>query len=103
MDFLEHLLTFLEKKEANELIQSLSLKQKSSFQVNTLKIDSNQEEMLFKNFTQHSFVKHGYLFNKEEVLLGKSILFEAGAYYIQEPAAMLAVELLNTAIEATVD
>lgn len=95
MDFLEHLLTFLEKKEANELIQSLSLKQKSSFQVNTLKIDSNQEEMLFKNFTQHSFVKHGYLFNKEEVLLGKSILFEAGAYYIQEPAAMLAVELLN--------
>ena len=95
MNFKEHLLTFLPEIEVDSLLQSLNLKNKNSFRLNSLKI--NRVGELFPNldFVKHPYVKNGYYFDKEIQPLGKSILFEAGAYYIQEPSAMLAVELLN--------
>ena len=95
MNFKTHLIQFLDQKEVESLLDSLQLPNQTAFRINTLKVKNVNE--LFDNFlfSFHPYVKDGYYYNKEISSLGKSILFEAGAYYIQEPSAMMAVELLN--------
>ena len=54
------------------------------------------EEFLEKcpNAKPHPFVPHSYLYRKEEYPLGKSFLFDVGAFYLQDPSAMMASYLL---------
>lgn len=43
----------------------------------------------------HPVIKDGYIFDYENYPLGKSPFFSCGAYYIQEPSAMLVSHFLN--------
>lgn len=95
MDFKEHLKTFMDDKTIEKLLNSLLMSPKQSFKVNSLK--ANQINDLLKNVEiwPLSEVKNGFYFDKSRVELGKSLEFIGGAFYIQEPAAMLAETLLN--------
>lgn len=96
MNFREHLLTFLDKETVENLIKSFKNDEIHCFRLNTLK-NNNVETVIQKgsNLKKHPHVKDAYIYNKQEDQLGKSILFDAGAYYIQEPAAMMAEYLLD--------
>ncbi len=95
MDFETHLKSFLENTEANTLLSALEKPQKHSFLLNTLKVNQINEIFEDVHFKRHPYVMNGYYYDKEKEQLGKNILFEAGAYYIQEPSAMMAVEILD--------
>lgn len=91
MDYREHLLSFLNKDDCEKLLNFQENREEThSFRLNILKYKE-----IFSILEKHPFVKDAYIYNKDNDRLGKSILFEAGAYYIQEPAAMMAEYLLN--------
>ena len=91
MDYKEHLLNFLSKEDCEKLLNYQENREEThSFRVNSLKFDKSITE-----FIKHPFVKNAFIYKKDSDNLGKSILFEAGAYYIQEPAAMMAEYLLD--------
>lgn len=96
MNFREHLLTFLDKNTVQNLIDSFKNDEIHCFRLNTLKND-NVEVIKEKGrgLIKHPHINDAYIYNKEVDQLGKSILFDAGAYYIQEPAAMMAEYLLD--------
>lgn len=96
MTFLEHLQTFMNREEAVKLIESLNQKELHSFRINNLKVNSFFDFYPKDDtFKVHPHIENAYIYNKELHELGKHILFNAGAYYIQEPAAMMAEYLLN--------
>jgi len=95
MDFKEHLLTFMDREEANSLLESFNNASISSFRLNSTKIDKIFDFIENNALEPLKHVKNAYYYNKEQLELGKSIYFYAGAYYIQEPAAMLVANLLN--------
>ena len=84
----------LNDKEIDKLIESFSYPSFSSLRINTLKIDVNNFDRLF-DFKKHPFVKEGRIYDKEKNAMGKNALHNAGAYYIQEPSAMMVVDLLD--------
>lgn len=93
MDFLTHLKEFLPEAEANGLYHCLDYESQNSFFLN--KVRGGELENLFSHYQSHPVVKNGYCFDKKDNPLGKEVLFYTGAYYIQEPSAMLAVDILN--------
>lgn len=95
MDFETHLKSFLDIDEANSLLKALEKRQKHSFLLNTLKVNNLIDIFDNPQFIKHPYVSNGYYYDKEKDNLGKNILFEAGAYYIQEPSAMMAIEILD--------
>ena len=56
------------------------------------------EETLLKiypSLKRHPVVKNAFIYDKNELDLGKSIYHELGCFYLQEPSAMLPAYLLN--------
>ena len=96
MDFLEHLFTFLNKEEALKLYNSLEKDEIHCFKLNELKVsDVNIVKEQGSGLVNHPHILNAFIYDKKVDELGKSILFDAGAYYIQEPAAMMAEYLLE--------
>ena len=95
MDFKTHLNKYLKEDEINSLISSFSNEEKKAIYVNRNKISEKQLLTLFPHLKKHPVVPNGYLFNKNEYELGKKIYHELGAYYIQEPSAMLVAHFLD--------
>ena len=95
MDFTTHLNSYLKEDEINELISSFSNEEKKAIYVNRNKISEEKLLELFPNLKQHPVVPNGYLYNKNEYELGKKAYHEFGAYYIQEPSAMLVAHFLD--------
>ena len=96
MTFKEHLLSWMNEKEIEELISSLNEeKSKHAVLLNTNKISDETFISLFPNVNPHPIVKHAYLYDKEEYDLGKNVLHELGAYYLQDPSAMCVSYLLG--------
>lgn len=82
------------KNEYNDFIESLAQPSIKGFYINPLKKDVTQ--YLNKNYIQpHVVVEDGYYFDYEHYPLGKSPFFSCGAYYIQEPSAMLVAHFLD--------
>lgn len=81
--------------EYDAFIKSYDENKKSALRVNTLK---GGEEKLFAILGEHlspvPWTHDGYFYD-ETLKPGKSPLHEAGAYYIQEPSAMVPAELLQ--------
>ena len=50
---------------------------------------------IFPNLKPHPVVENGFLYDKDEYELGKMIFHDLGAYYIQEPSAMLVAHFLD--------
>lgn len=95
MNFKEHLYSFMNKNEADKLLSSFNDTPFNAFKVNSLKCVDINNLININNLTPLKHIKNAYFYNKCENELGKDLLFYAGAYYIQEPAAMLAETLLN--------
>ena len=96
MTFKEHLLSWMNNKEIDELISSLNEEKcKHAVLLNANKMSDEKFKELFPNINPHPIVKHAYLYDKDEYDLGKNILHELGAYYLQDPSAMCVSYLLD--------
>ena len=96
MTFEEHLLSWMNNEEIKKLISSLAEeKSKHAVLLNANKISDEKFTELFHNVNPHPIVKHAYLYDKDEYDLGKNILHELGAYYLQDPSAMCVSYLLG--------
>lgn len=95
MTFEEHLATFMNKDEIEQLKKAQEMDEIHCFMLNDSKVKNINDIFEDEKFQNHPHIKNAFIYNKDKNELGKDILFEAGAYYIQEPAAMMAVELLN--------
>ena len=95
MNFAEHLKKYLDDSEINSLIESFNEQEKKAIYLNKNKMNEKTLFSLFPNLKNHPVVTNGYLFNKNEYELGKKVYHEQGAYYIQEPSAMLAANFLD--------
>ncbi len=96
MDFLTHLKSFMNEDEANKLYDSLLEREIHCLRVNDLKVE-NINDLIEKSrgLEGHPHINNAFIYDKSTFEAGKSILFDAGAYYIQEPAAMMAEYLLD--------
>ena len=95
MDFAKSLEKYLSKEEIAKLIASFSENEKKAIYLNSNKLSCEKLLDLFPNLKPHPVVQNGYLFDKNEYELGKKIYHELGAYYIQEPSAMLVAHFLD--------
>ena len=95
MVFAKSLEKYLDKKEIDSLIASFSGKEKKAVFLNENKLKSQDFLKIFPNVKPHPVVKNGYIYDKSEYELGKKVYHELGAYYIQEPSAMLVAHFLD--------
>ena len=95
MDFKNTLEKYLSKEEITKLIASFSEAEQKAIYLNSNKLTSEKLLSLFPNLKSHPVVPDGFLFNKNEYELGKKIYHDLGAYYIQEPSAMLVAHFLD--------
>ena len=95
MDFKTHLLSFLPKDEVDSLLASFSYEDKHAVLLNTKKMTDEEFLDLYPNVKPHPYVKHGFIYDKNEYQLGKSLYHELGCFYLQEPSAMVVSSLIN--------
>ena len=95
MDFVNHLQKYLNDEEIEKLINSLKGEDKHALLLNADKLSEDKLLEIYPHLEKHSIVKNGYLYDKNEYQLGKSVLHELGAFYLQEPSAMLVSYLLS--------
>lgn len=95
MDFEVHLRKYLQEDEIDKLIASFSEKEHKGFYLNENKLSKAKLLELFPNVKPHPIVPNGYLFDQDEYKLGKLVYHELGAYYIQDPSAMLVAHYLE--------
>ena len=95
MDFESSLSKYLTKEEIDRLVSSFSEIEKKAIYLNENKLSKESFLKLFPNLKPHPIVPNGFLYDKNEYELGKKIYHELGAYYIQEPSAMLVAHFLD--------
>ena len=95
MDFRTHLNKYLTQEEIDALIASFSSEEKKAIYLNQNKLNEAKFLELFPDAKPHPVVPSGFLYNKNKYELGKKIYHELGAYYIQEPSAMLVAHFLD--------
>ena len=95
MDFKTHLLSFLPKEEVDALLNSFNNEDKHAVLLNTKKMSDEEFLSLYPNVVPHPYVKHGFIYDKNEYQLGKSLYHELGCFYLQEPSAMIVSSLIN--------
>ena len=82
------------KDEYDDFMVSLTQPNIKAFYLNPQK--KNVLDYLNQEYIKpHVVVKDGYYFDYEHYPLGKSPFFACGAYYIQEPSAMLVSHFLD--------
>ena len=95
MEFLEHLKTYLKDEEIKNLETSLKEKSEHALLLNTDKLSQETLLSLFPSLKKHPIVKNAFIYDKDELDLGKSVYHELGCFYLQEPSAMLPAYLLS--------
>ena len=95
MEFLDHLKTYLNEEEINKLEISLEDKSQHALLLNREKMNEETLLSLYPSLRRHPIVKNAFLYDKDELDLGKSIYHELGCFYLQEPSAMLPAFLLS--------
>ena len=93
-EFIDNLSKYLPQEEIDLLIKSLEKESKHGLLLNTDKMDENTLLSLFPHIEKHPFLPNGFIYDKKEYDLGKSIYHELGCFYLQEPSAMLVSYLL---------
>lgn len=88
-NFEEHLKKYLSDKEINDLVNSFSHSEQKGLLLNEKKMSKSTLLNLFPNLKEHPVIPNAYLYNENEYKMGKKIYHELGAYYIQDPSAML--------------
>lgn len=96
MNFVTHLKKFLDQKTIDKLVDSLKENSVHGLLLNTNKMKREDFEKKFKDCVQRfDLIENAYLYNKKEIQLGKTIEHELGAFYLQEPSAMLVSSLID--------
>lgn len=97
MDFaLEQTLGYLSEEEKRKLLAALEGQvELRACLLNPAKISPQQFLLEHPHAQKHPFVAGAFLYDKKEYDLGKSLLHEVGALYIQDPAAMMPVYFLG--------
>ena len=95
MEFFEHLKTYLDKEEIALLETLLNKKSEHALLLNTEKMSQEQLLNIYPSLKKHPIVKNAFIYDKDELDLGKSVYHELGAFYLQEPSAMLPAYLLS--------
>ena len=96
LEFFSHLKKYLSSNEIDLLKEELNKEQKySSILIDEDKINHNEILKLYPSLIPHPIVKNVFLFDKKKLDLGKSLLFEIGAFYIFEPCSSLVNYFLN--------
>ena len=95
MDFKTHLLSFLPKEEVDALLDSFNNEDKHAVLLNTKKMSDEEFLSLYPNVKPHPYVKHAFIYDKNEYQLGKSVYHELGCFYLQEPSAMIVSSLID--------
>lgn len=95
MDFIDTLKPYLSNEEISSLLDSLEKERVHGVFLNVDKISDEEFSALCPNAKKHPFLKHCYLYKKDEYDLGKSYLYEAGALSIQDPSSMMPAFFLN--------
>lgn len=94
--FYDHLKKYLNDEEIDKLKKSLEESQEYSCLIlDTEKLSRDKLLELYPNLISHPIVDDAFLFKKNEYDLGKSLLFEIGAFYILEPCSPLVSHFLN--------
>ena len=94
MDFNTHIKEIL-GSYYERYINSLNEEPLSGIYFNKTKLNNCSNTTFINDLETHHIIKDNYIFKKSEHQLGKSIYFDCGLYYIQEPSAMLVSYLLN--------
>ena len=95
-NFIEHLKKYLSSDDINSLVNELNKEQTySSIVFDEEKIDKDTLISLYPSLIPHPIVENAFLFNKKIDELGKSLLFEIGAFYILEPCSPLVSQFLD--------
>ena len=95
MEFLEHLKTYLNDEEIKKLEASLKEESKHALLLNEEKMKEETLLKIYPSLKKHPIVKNAFIYDKNELDLGKSIYHELGCFYLQEPSAMVPAFLLN--------
>ena len=95
MEFLQHLKAYLKDEEIKNLETSLKEKSEHALLLNTDKMSQETLLSLFPSLKKHPIVKNAFIYDKDELDLGKSVYHELGCFYLQEPSAMLPAYLLS--------
>ena len=95
MEFLEHLKAYLKDEKIKNLETSLKEKSEHALLLNTDKMSQETLLSLFPSLKKHPIVKNAFIYDKDELDLGKSAYHELGCFYLQEPSAMLPAYLLS--------
>ena len=88
-------LNYLSDTEKALIEKSLYQKSKHALLLNTDKMSEKTLLSLYQSLKRHPIVKNAFLYEKDELDLGKSIYHELGCFYLQEPSAMLPAYLLS--------
>ena len=95
MYFFNHLKTYLNDEQIEALKQSLEGESQHALLLNEEKMSQETLLNLYPSLKRHPIIPNAFLYNKNELELGKSIYHELGCFYLQEPSAMLPAFLLN--------
>ena len=95
MNFEEHLKKYLSDEEIKALVSSFLDSEQKGVLLNEDKLSKDNFLKLFPNVKSHPVVPNGFLFDADEYPLGKKIYHELGAYYIQDPSAMMVSYFLD--------
>lgn len=95
MDFKTHLQKYLSTSDIDSLMAEMEKPWWNGLFLNPRKLSNSEFLVQFPNVIPHPIIKNAFIYHKEEYALGKNILHDLGAYYIQEPSAMLVANLLD--------
>ena len=79
---------YLSKEEIAALATALTLEPTHALLLNPEKLSDEAFVAAYPHVRKHPFVSHAYLYDKAEYEFGKNLLYDDGAYSIQDPSAM---------------
>lgn len=96
MDFSQSIREYLSEEEASSLQNAIERGQATHCLILNPKKMSDEEFLRrCPHVTRHPFMPHAFLYKKEEYDLGNDMLYEDGAYSIEDASAMMPVYFLN--------
>lgn len=94
MNFKQHICEVLGEEIANKLEDNIDNEPLHCLRLNNLKISNEKFSSIFSNFKKHNYVENAFYYTKENAM-GKHPFHLGGAYYIQDPSAMMVVHILD--------
>jgi NOL1/NOP2/sun family putative RNA methylase len=95
MKFKDNLKAYMCEEELNKLENSLNQEEVKGVRVNISKTNKDFILSKFPGLKNHPFIDYAFIYNKEQLSLGKHPYHLQGLYYIQEPSAMMVTYLLD--------